>query len=282
MTGHSFLESHSQLLEFWVLSALYCRVLVIIKYCLYAQSMGEEIRGSMINDIEAVENPTSITPAATAIWTPLPRQPKQMRCRQFLAHGDERRTFYWIMENTGPICQQCVNVRNTKAALAEQEAGKSGNQEKLGKSGKLRHSTKAPAYVGRVLAKRALGENYSQIARETHSSRNTVKQIIAESDFDQQFAEGRRSCMGLIPKAVAAMDTQLSKGDGTLGRQFLNDVGVIGERFVQSKPHDVAVAMQNIHNQIQIYLGKVGDPLAQTKTDVIDVKEQVSENHDIK
>jgi hypothetical protein len=106
-----------------------------------------------------------------------------MRCRQFLAHSDERRTFYWVMESTGPVCQQCVNVRNTKAALAEQEAGKSGNQDKLGKSGKQRRSIKAPAFVGTVLAKRALGENYSQIAREARSSRNTVKQIIAESDL---------------------------------------------------------------------------------------------------
>jgi len=109
-----------------------------------------------------VNPPNSAAPVTTAIWGRLlPRQPKQMRCRRFLAHSDEHRTFYWVMESTGPICQQCVNVRNTKVALEEQEASKSGNRDKLGKSG------------SDALAKRALGENYSQIARETRSSRNT-------------------------------------------------------------------------------------------------------------
>jgi len=223
------------------------------------------------DDIEAMAtNPPSTPTVTSAIWTPLPRQPKQMRCRQFLAHGEERRTYYWIMESTGPICQQCVNTRNTKVALAEQEAGKSGNPKGIGKSGKPRRSIKAPAFVGTVLAKRAMGQNYSQIARDTGSSRNTVKAIVAECEFDQQIAEGRRSCVALIPKAVAAVDTQLSKGDGTLGRQLLNDTGVIGEHFFKAKDQDVN-ALQGVFNSVQVLInaGKAPEPAPAQVIDIV-------------
>jgi hypothetical protein len=93
---------------------------------------------------------TGIDPAAMLIYQPLPRQPKQERCRQFLVHTDARRTFYWIREATGPICQQCVNARNTKRALEEQQAGNPGNELGVGKSGKQRRSTKAPSVQWRL------------------------------------------------------------------------------------------------------------------------------------
>jgi hypothetical protein len=210
----------------------------------------------------------------TLITQRLPRQPKQKRCRQFLAHSDARRTFYWIMESNGPTCEQCVDVRNTKLALAEQATGNSGKEPAAGKSGKPRRSTKAPAVKAAVILKRANGEHWSQISKDLQISKNTAKAIVEESEIDRQIENYRGQVIGLIPKAIAAMDTQLSKGDGSLGRQLLGDIGVIGKDAMGAK-NSAVEGMQAMFKQCQVLINQAAPEPAPSPKEAITISAEV-------
>ena len=179
---------------------------------------------------------TEFKPTPTAIWSPLPRQPKQARCRQNLAHLKLKRTFFWMIEATGYICQDCVNVRETRRALEEGRlagnAGKYGNVSGSGKLGKVSRSTKAPVVIGAVMANRANGANKAEIARRLKISHNTVDKILDETEFDAQIALGRSQAVGLIPKALKGAEMAFEKGDGATSCRFLEGMGVLGEQNV--------------------------------------------------
>jgi len=194
------------------------------------------------------------------IWAPLPKQSKQARCRQNLSHLQTRRTFFWAIEPSGPICQECVNARQMRMALAEtQENGNGGNVSAAGNAGKRPRTTKAPAIVGAVLAKRANGANKAQIARDLKMSTNTVNKILDESEFDVQIAEGRRACVGLIPKAVTAVNTQLSRGDGTLGLKLLENLQVIGESAANPKNN---THLEEVFQSVQVLIQGDNKPVS--------------------
>jgi len=82
---------------------------------------------------------------------------------------------------------------------------------------------------------RGMGTSKAKIAKELGIAVNTVTNVLELNDFDRQLTDGKALCAPLIPKAVSALDKQLSKGDGELGRKFLNDMGVIGERALGGK-----------------------------------------------
>ena len=148
-----------------------------------------------------------------------------------------------------------MNVRETRRALEEGKlAGISGNGSVPGKTGNRSRSTKAPAVVGAVLAKRAIGENKRQIARELKISPNTVDKILDESEFDAQIAFGRSQAVGLIPNAMEGLKVAFAKGDGSTSCRFLEGIGVLGEdksRRGTSMASDPAlqVAIQNLYLQ---------------------------------
>jgi hypothetical protein len=99
---------------------------------------------------------------------------------------------------------------------------------------KPRRSNKAPAVKAAVLISRANGKAKREISRDLGISRPTVDVIIKEADLDRTLASGKLSCATLIPKAIDAIEKTLVKGDGELGRKFLNDMGVIGENAKNS------------------------------------------------
>ena len=112
---------------------------------------------------------------------------------------------------------------------------------------KPKKSNKAPAVKAAVLVSRANGTDKRKIARELGIARQTVESIISEANLDQQLASGRITCATLIPEAVSAIGVSLKKGDGELGRKFLNDMGVIG-RDSQGKPPLEAVHLSQAIN----------------------------------
>jgi hypothetical protein len=202
--------------------------------------------------MSTVSAPTNPEGSPAGIWVATPRQPKQERCRQNLAHSKPKRTFFWIMESNGPVCQDCVNLRETKRAIAEgQLSGNTGNGAMPGKSGKATRSTKAPAIMGAVLAKRAVGESKAKIARELRISHNTVDAIIKQTDFDAKIAEGRAQAVELIPEALSGAQKAFAKGDGATSCRFLEGLRVLGE---DRKPKALAmyadVALMNTINML--------------------------------
>jgi len=99
---------------------------------------------------------------------------------------------------------------------------------------KTSKSRKAPAIKTAVILSRANGKPWAHIAKDLKIAVNTAKAIAEESDIDRQMEVGRFTCATLIPEAITAIGTQLKKGDGELGRKFLNDMGVIGENAKNS------------------------------------------------
>ena len=80
-----------------------------------------------------------------------------------------------------------------------------------------------------IIARRANGQRITQIAKDLQISRTTVYKVLAESKVDEDMKSFRPRAIELIPKAFCAIEKTLDKGDGELGRKFLNDMGVIGE-----------------------------------------------------
>ena len=201
---------------------------------------------------------------APGIWVAVPRQPKQARCRHNFAHTEPKRTFYWIIESSGHICQDCMNVRETRKALDEGKlagiASNGGNPNSPGKSGKVSRSTKAPVVIGAVLAKRANGANKAEIARDLRISHNTVDKILSETEFDSQIALGRSQAIGLIPEALSGAKMAFAKGDGATSCRFLEGVGVLGEK-AQGRHHPDSVRAQQAIN-ILIKAGPSDNPLS--------------------
>ena len=157
-------------------------------------------------------------PAANAgTWTEVPRQLKQKRC-----HECRKRTFYWLFEQEGAICSDCVNLRNMAKPPAESEPAGNGEAKKS-------RSTIAPVKKIAILAKRANGDTKASIARDLHVSRDTVAKVLTEADFDSAVEKGRFATVRLIPAAISGLEKSMGKGDGSTCIRFLEGVGVIGE-----------------------------------------------------
>jgi hypothetical protein len=181
------------------------------------------------------------------------------------------------MDPTGPICQQCVDARNTKLALEQQQAGNSGNggnNSAIGKSGKISHSTKAPAVVGAALAMRSNGANKAQIARGLKISHNTVDKILRETEFDSQVALGRAKAVGLIPEALDGVKKAFAKGDGPTSCRFLEGVGVIGKDAMGTKSN-AASDMQAIFNQCQVLINEAAPAASPNPEEEITISAKV-------
>ena len=167
-------------------------------------------------------------PTPRAIWSPLPKQPRQARCRQNLAHSETRRTFYWIAEQSGPICQECVNVRNTRMALAGQEAGNSGNEMKAGKSGKSQHSIGAPTVIPPQSAQEfieayergALSKYYPRsleaIGRKAASGSVEAFKALVKTAVEPRRPQAGKGSFRIEPALQRAIQT-LYSGNGTQG-----------------------------------------------------------------
>ena len=98
-----------------------------------------------------------------------------------------------------------------------------------------------------IIARRASGQRISQIAKDLKCSRQTVYNVLAKSNVDEDLASFRPRAIELIPKAFTAIEKTLVKGDGELGRKFLNDMGVIGANSQGKAPIEAVHLSQAIN-----------------------------------
>ena len=87
----------------------------------------------------------------------------------------------------------------------------------------------SPAIRTAVVLGRAEGKPISHIAKQLGIANNTTREIIKDSNIDQQLALGHVGCAMLIPKATQAIEKSLDRGDGSLGIRLLEGLGVLGE-----------------------------------------------------
>jgi hypothetical protein len=153
-----------------------------------------------------------------SLWTEVPHQPKQKYC-----HECKKRTYYWLFEQEGAVCSDCVNLRNMAKPPAKSEPT-GGNGE-----AKKSRSTIAPAKKIAILAKRASGASKGAISRDLGIAFNTVTKVLNENDFDRVVEQGRWDSVRLIPVALKGLELSMSKGDGNTCNRFLENVGVTGE-----------------------------------------------------
>lgn len=162
-------------------------------------------------------------PASAGIWREVPRQPKQRRC-----HECGKRTFYWLLEKEGAVCDDCANLRTMAKPSPRSSPDAGGNNGKKGKS-KI-----APSKKIAILAKRAAGESKASISRDLHVAHNTVTKVLNETDFEQAVSEGRFGCVKLIPRAINGLGMAMDKGDGATCNRFLENIGVVGPNVIDA------------------------------------------------
>lgn len=92
------------------------------------------------------------------------------------------------------------------------------------------YSKKPPIIKTEVIARRAMGQSKSQIARETEIAYNTVNCIIEESKVDELIEGGRLGCAKLIPKAVGVVDQRLDQGSESAAFGILNPLVLRGNQ----------------------------------------------------
>jgi len=180
------------------------------------------------------------TGTKTSLWTEVPHQPIQKYC-----HECKKRTFYWLFEPEGAICEDCVNLRNMAKPPAKSEPANG-----VGKAKKSR-STIAPTKKIAIFAKRASGASKGAISRDLGIAFNTVTKVLNENDFDRVVEQGRWDSVKLIPVALKGLELSMSKGDGSTCIRFLEGVGVLGEnvRRIPTPANDAL--MRAIVNLIQ-------------------------------
>jgi len=88
-------------------------------------------------------------------------------------------------------------------------------------------STKPAHIKTAVIVKRLAGSSKAKIARELEIAPNTVSRILSEAEMSEAVREGRSRAVGLIPKALAAVEAGLDKKDARTGLGILHGVGVL-------------------------------------------------------
>lgn len=99
-----------------------------------------------------------------------------------------------------------------------------------------RHCRKSSSVVAAVIAKKALGESNSQIARDLGIDRGTVVDILDSSDFPQAVDEGRIRVHRMVPKACDAVESALERGNGYIALKILQGLGVLNPSAVTVAP----------------------------------------------
>jgi hypothetical protein len=92
-----------------------------------------------------------------------------------------------------------------------------------------------PAKKAEVILARSKGMSQREIAEQTGVCRSSIVGILGEADVDQQLEKARIGAIGLYPKALRAVETDLESGNGTLGIRLLEGIGAIGENAVRQE-----------------------------------------------
>lgn len=80
------------------------------------------------------------------------------------------------------------------------------------KSSILRKSSrKSPAIKNEIVARRLMGQNKTQIARDLGIAKNTVSSVIELNDVDRMLEDGRIGTMQRVPEALKTLDVRLEK-----------------------------------------------------------------------
>lgn len=87
-----------------------------------------------------------------------------------------------------------------------------------------------------VIAKAVVGESKSKIAQDLGISRPTVARILRESEFTTFAAQAKSGVFLLIPKALAALEAALDKGDVAEAKMILRNVGAIAPEELSGQP----------------------------------------------
>jgi hypothetical protein len=88
-------------------------------------------------------------------------------------------------------------------------------------------SIKPPSVQAAIIAKHAMGETKTQIAKDLDISRSTVHTILSSSDIEQQVLLGRSRAVSLIPKSLDVAEYRLSKNDGSMALGLLRGTQVL-------------------------------------------------------
>ena len=126
-------------------------------------------------------------------------------------------------------------------------------------------SNKPIALKAAVVARHIAGQSAYQINRELGISRSTVAVILSEPEFAMIIAECRSLCAQIMPKAVRALESQLEKGDGDLGLNFLEKMGVIGDISKPDVNINVGLALEGMPRmRILAQSTEADKPIAET------------------
>lgn len=88
-------------------------------------------------------------------------------------------------------------------------------------------SNKPPAVQAAVIVKAMNGDSKRQIAEDLGMGRNTVTAILGDTELNQVILDAKTSFYRLAPKAVAAFDKAITKGQIPEASVVLRVTGIL-------------------------------------------------------
>lgn len=88
-------------------------------------------------------------------------------------------------------------------------------------------SNKPPAVQAAVIVKAMNGDSKRQIAEDLGMGRNTVTAILDDTELNQVILDAKASFLRLAPKAVAAFDKAITKGQIPEASVVLRVTGIL-------------------------------------------------------
>lgn len=113
-------------------------------------------------------------------------------------------------------------------------------------------STKSEVTKTAVLVKTVAGESKSQIARDLGITRDTVRNILDESELAKLVAEGKTALHGLIPKSLAAFDYAITRHKIPEATIILRATGVLPQEITEPSGPSVNINLGAIPRPRQL------------------------------
>lgn len=92
---------------------------------------------------------------------------------------------------------------------------------------KRRKSMKPAVVQAAIIARSAIGDSKSQIAKDLNVSRGTVYSVLSGNEIEQEQLIGRSRCVRLIPTSVDVIEKRLEKGSETAALAILRGTNVL-------------------------------------------------------
>ena len=125
-------------------------------------------------------------------------------------------------------------------------------------------SLKAPAVQAEVVARRAMGQQKSEIQKALGIGKHTVSSIIEQTEIDRILEDGRIGAARRIPKSLTVIDHHLERNSLTAALAILNPLVLSKD----AAPRDPSIGNMHISQTIQMLLHPDKPAAAQSETTI--------------